>query len=109
MFHLIQLACGGGEHMRDLCRVLIAKHNEPYSVHRVRDAWAAWVQRSHMISLWTVPSIGGWPYIYIISIISFWMSVRSGEDIHRIYPAKREIKHVVFDPCRENVRMACVL
>ncbi|KAG2746707.1 hypothetical protein P692DRAFT_20592257 [Suillus brevipes Sb2] len=40
MFHLIQLACGGGEHMRDLCRVLITKHNEPYSVQGVRDAWA---------------------------------------------------------------------
>lgn len=36
----LMLACGGGEHMRDLCRLLIAKHNEPYSVQGVTDAWA---------------------------------------------------------------------
>ncbi|KAG2746488.1 hypothetical protein P692DRAFT_2031697 [Suillus brevipes Sb2] len=90
MFHWMQLACGGGEHMEDLRRVLIAKHNEPPFCAGSEGCRAAWVQSSHVISLRTVPgnpemrpSIGGWPYIYIISIISFWMSVRSGEDIHK--------------------------
>ncbi|KAG2743303.1 WD40 repeat-like protein [Suillus brevipes Sb2] len=62
----LELACGGGEHMEDLRRVLIAKHNEPPFCAGSEGCRAAWVQRSHVISLRTVPgnpemrpSIGG--------------------------------------------------
>lgn len=63
---MMQLACGGGEYMRDLRRVLIAKHNEPPFCAGSEGCRVAWVQRSHVISLRTVPgnpemrpSIGG--------------------------------------------------
>jgi hypothetical protein len=93
--------------MQDLCRVLIAKHNDSLSCAGSEGRMGC---SGAKISLWTVPgnpemrpSIGGWPYIYIVSINNYVISclmcslmesvdrsrlchfgcpVRSGEDIH---------------------------
>ncbi|KAG2740075.1 hypothetical protein P692DRAFT_20341814 [Suillus brevipes Sb2] len=108
MFHCIQLTSGGGEHMQDLCRVLIAKHNDSLSCAGSEGRMGCLGAK---ISLWTVPgnpemrsSIGGWPYIYIISIMSFWMSCKVWRRYtQRTYPAKREIKRVVFDVCEQMI------
>lgn len=100
--------------MEDLRRVLIAKHNEPPFCAGSEGCLGAKIACDILADCSRQPGDAAfywWLIMYLYHLDYVILDVRKvwRRYTQRTHPAKREIKHVVFDPCRENVRMACVL